>query len=344
MSKIEIKGVLGKSGDVDVFLGFASARLLFELSKSDVLDEMTGKGYQRRFNEQHSLDFRRYIQRPTSTTIPLTFNLRKKRGSEWRIEQNSNMAILSLDSSRKELYRVDCQHRLGHLSDLEVILPFMTYIGLSAKSEMTVFSTINGKAKGLSSSLLDVHEARLTKDLGRERPELYIALKLQEDELSPWYQRLDLGGNNTSGMKRRASLRTMQKAIKRFVIESKAMNSDDVDAAYYSIRAFWTAISVVLSSQWDDPRKHLITKGIGVYTLSSIAAELYKDAKRESKNVNKDFYCERLSDFILDIDWSNSGDLKGLGGVGGVRHALDLLLRKKHRSELNKRRLAQGGK
>jgi len=50
-------------------LGFAPASLLHGLSFADVLDERTGRGYQRRFNAQHSLDFRRYIQRPGSATI-----------------------------------------------------------------------------------------------------------------------------------------------------------------------------------------------------------------------------------------------------------------------------------
>jgi hypothetical protein len=35
-------------------------------------------GYQRRFNANHSLDFRKYIQQEKSSTIPLTINARER--------------------------------------------------------------------------------------------------------------------------------------------------------------------------------------------------------------------------------------------------------------------------
>src|SRR5438128_1055260 len=71
-----LHGVVGVAGHKEVLLGFAPAGVLHALSFADVLDEDTGRGYQRRFNAPHSLDFRRYIQRAGTSTIPLTFNLR----------------------------------------------------------------------------------------------------------------------------------------------------------------------------------------------------------------------------------------------------------------------------
>lgn len=56
------EGILGMSAGREVFLGFAPANILHSLSFADVLDEDTGRGYQRRFNATHSLDFRKYIQ------------------------------------------------------------------------------------------------------------------------------------------------------------------------------------------------------------------------------------------------------------------------------------------
>ena len=78
--------------------------------------------------------------------------------------------------------QVDCQHRLGNLCDLSIPLPFMCFIGLSEREEMEVFSVINSKAKGLSTSLLDYHEAQLAESLAQERPELFIALQLNSIE------------------------------------------------------------------------------------------------------------------------------------------------------------------
>ena len=69
-------GLIGKCGDREVFVGFAAAGTLVQLSYADVLNEATGQGYQRPFSREHSLEFKRYIQQPGASSMPLTFNLR----------------------------------------------------------------------------------------------------------------------------------------------------------------------------------------------------------------------------------------------------------------------------
>lgn len=240
-TSIAIEGVLGLSAQRRVFLAFAPASLLPALSFADTLDEDRGQGYQRRFNAKHSLDFRKYVQAPQSSTIPLTFNLRRNSKRYWRIiKVTSDRARLEIASgNRKILAQVDCQQRLGHLDDLEVSLPFMCYLGLSARQEMEVFNIINSKAKGLSTSLLDFHDATLSRDLGAERPELFIALHLNNYTDSPWYRQLDLGGSRTSGLMSRASLRTMQKAVKRFLAETKILRLRLPETAAKVVLDFW---------------------------------------------------------------------------------------------------------
>jgi len=234
MAAIEICCVSGYSAGRTVLLGFAPACLLHSLSFADVLDEDTGRGYQRRFNAQHSLDFRRYIQKASSTTIPLTFNIRPSDDDLWHLlPSNDNRVTLRVrDGAAKVLAQVDCQHRLGHLGDLSTELPFMLFVGLSVREEMEVFNIINSKAKGLSRSLLDFHDAQLASDLASDRLELFVALFLRNELASPWFRQLDLGGSSTSGLSRRASLRTMQKAIKTFLGRTKAQRvcSPDVVA------------------------------------------------------------------------------------------------------------------
>ena len=57
-------------------------------SAKPVLDEDTGRGYQRKFNATHSLDFWRYIQQEKSSTIPLTLNARERADGAWRLERD----------------------------------------------------------------------------------------------------------------------------------------------------------------------------------------------------------------------------------------------------------------
>ena len=260
MEELTLKCMRGVSAGRAVLLGSAPARLLHALSFADVLDEQTGRGYQRRFNAQHSLDFRRYIQRKGSATIPLTFNLRPRSDGAWNLEPLSDgLAVLRVRPGVKVFAQVDCQHRLGYLVDVDLPLPFMSFIEMDEREEMEIFGIINGKAKGLSRSLLDFHDAQLCADLASERPELLIALFLKNEPTSPWYRRLDLGGNPVSGLDRRASLRTVQKAAKIFLRRTRSTVSMDAERAAQTLHDFWVAVAAVLPEAFAKPRNYLVT-------------------------------------------------------------------------------------
>ena len=324
--KVLIDCTLGRSAGRVVLLGFAPARLLHKLSFADVLNEDTGCGYQRRLNAQHSLDFRRYIQQEHSSTIPLTFNLRPRSDDGWRVvERGKRSAQLELTAdANKLLAQVDCQHRLGYLGDLDVELPFMCFVGLTEREETEVFSVINSKARGLNTSLLDFHDAQLSADLAADRPELFVALYLKNDPTSPWYRQLDLGGASTSGMARRASLRTLQKAVKRFLSRTRLARTHPMDAVARMVLDFWSAVTLTLSEPWAHPRRHFLTKGIGVYALMDIAADLYAEAPPGAV-CDKRYFAAALTDFAGTFDWTTEGPLKGLGGESGVKTAVALI-------------------
>ena len=333
MARVVLDCMLGRSAGREALVGFAPANVLHSLSFADVLDETTGRGYQRRFNARHSLDFRRYIQQDQSSTIPLTFNLRPRTDNGWTIVPvDGKRCRVEVDpKAGKVLAQVDCQHRLGHLADLCVELPFMCFVGLTEREEMEVFSVINNKAKGLNASLLDFHDAQLASDLVGERPELYISLYLNNETGSPWYRQLDLGGNTTSGLSRRASLRTMQKAVKVFLTRTRMLAGRSPDATARLILDFWGAVATVLPTAWSKPRKHLLTKGIGVYALMEIAADLCIEAG-PSARLDRHYFSSALADFATTFDWSTDGALKGFGGEGGVKAAIGIIREARRRS------------
>lgn len=337
---IQLTCLRGMSGHRAVLTGSAPARALAAISFADVLDEDSGRGYQRRLNVQHSLDFRRYIQRPGSTTIPLTFNLRQSPAPRWQLaELGDQLVRLRIEPGARAFAQVDCQHRLGHLADLDLSLPFMIFLDLSEREEMEVFSVINGKAKGLSTSLLDFHQSALCDDLAHDRPEIYVALLLRNEPSSPWHRQLDLGGTSFSGMGRRASLRTMQKALKRFVSPALKQTGGNVDAAAGLALEYWKAVAAVLPVQWAAPRNHMLTKGVGVYALTQIAADMVAEIPPGSLSGARRFFESCLSDFAPSFDWSSAGPLRGLGGESGVASAVAMLRSWRQRPTL---RLAHG--
>jgi DNA sulfur modification protein DndB len=326
MAVLRLSVLRGFSSRRPILLGVAPAALLHRLSFADVLDETTGTGYQRRFSVPHSLDFRRYIQRPGSTTIPLTLNLRPTPTGAWRVvgSRAAHAQLIIKDGRVPVFSQVDCQHRLGRIGDLDLELPFMTFLGLTPREELEIFSIINGKAKGLSSSLLDFHDARLASDLGRERPELFIALHLHESEDSPWYQQLDLGGEKTVGLQRRASLRTMQQAVRRFLNATDALSGAPAHDIARTVRDYWTAVAEVLDSAWREPRRHVLNKGIGVYALMGLLGDLWTAHPPPRNRIERVHFEAALYD-LAGYDWSTSGPLAGLGGLGGAHRALEML-------------------
>jgi DNA sulfur modification protein DndB len=231
------------------------------------------------------------------------------------------------------LAQVDCQHRLGFLADQDVELPFMCFVDMTPREEMEIFGVINGKAKGLSRSLLDFHDAQLCDDLSAERPELLIALFLKSEPSSPWHQRLDLGGESSSGLDRKASLRTMQKAAKLFLKRLKGRRPISAEEAARVLHDFWVAVSVVIPEGFAKSRSYLITKGIGVYALMELAADILCEQPL-SFRPDVSFFTAVLGDFAVDFDWSSSGPLKGLGGEGGVTQAIHIIREARRRARL----------
>lgn len=300
-----------------MFLGIAPANLLGQLSFSDVLDEDSGEGYQRPYNRTHSLDFRSYILRPGSSTPPLIFNLRDEFQDQWRLERgNGTFARLVLSVDAKCLVQVDCQHRLGELGDSEISLAFMAYIGLSLRQEMAIFNVINSKAKGLSSSLTDYHESKLLDDLSAEAPHLYIGRRLNEDPVSPWYKMIRYGGENISGPKRRASLRMMQKTVATFFAMTRGQHLGNIEDRYKLVLNFWIAVKETFESEWADHRHHLLTKGVGLYSLMPLLGDIVK--KNPSASFTKDFFKKILAPLQGTFDWSSGGRFAYVGGRKGA--------------------------
>jgi DGQHR domain-containing protein len=314
---ISIRGLVGQCGGLEVFLGFAAASVLHSVSFADTLNEDTGQGYQRPRSKAHSLDFKRYISLPDSSTIPLTFNLRSELSHAWRLDRNANgYAALHLDPQTRSLAQVDCQHRLGELHNSHVPLAFMTFIGLDLRAEMGLFVVINSKAKGLSSSLTDFHESNLLSDLATDAPHLFIARKLNEDAVSPWHRLIRYGGESTSGLKRRTSFRMMQKTISRFLLQTKGTLNSDLDEKYLLVRNFWRAVAKVFPEEWKEPRHHLLTKGVGLYSLTRLLTDFVNEAR--GQGLDEDAFVRKLTPLATRVDWTAKGMFADAGGQKGA--------------------------
>jgi DNA sulfur modification protein DndB len=314
---IEFNGIVGRCGGRDVFLGFAPAHALYAASFADILNEDTGVGYQRSRDRTHSLDFKRYIYQPDASTIPLTFNLRKELKHNWKIiHKTGGHALLRLRIGTACLAQVDCQHRLGELGDSDVPLAFMAFIGIDLRGEMAMFTIINSKARGLSSSLTDLHTSNLLEDLVSQAPHLFLARRLNEDAKSPWFKLISCGGHSTSGLKRRTSLRMMQHAIHHFLIQTKCHDKMNIENVAQLLIAYWRAVATVFETEWLNHRTHLITKGVGLYGLTQLLGTIITACGLDGQS--EEYFIQRLSPLKTKIDWRTSGTFSSAGGHKGA--------------------------
>jgi hypothetical protein len=102
------------------------------------------------------------------------------------------------------------------------------------------------------------------------------------------------------------------------------MKTLSIEEAAQVVLDFWAAVALAMSEQWTNPRTHLLTKGIGVYALMDIAADLVAEAPKR-RHLDKAYFASFLIDLARDFDWSTGGPLQGLGGEGGVKTAVDLV-------------------
>jgi DGQHR domain-containing protein len=212
------------------------------------------------------------------------------------------------------------------MTDSDILLTFQCFLGLSPQEEMAIFSVINGKAKGLSSSLLDYHTTKLTPDLAAVQVDLYIAKLLNDDPASVWHGRVKLGGTATQGSARRISLRGLQTATKLLLQRCPFGPSSNLQPTdqYQIVRSFWAAVASVWPNVWNHPRTHLLVKGVGVTALSMLAGDIITAALSREQPTNADTFSAYLS-ALADLDWSTTGPFKAFGGRQGASEAHQLL-------------------
>lgn len=314
---ISIRGQVGACGHLKVFLGFAPAKILHEQSFADVLNEDTGEGYQRPRSISHSKSFKQYISQPNASTIPLTFNLRQVEVESWVLhEKPPSEAVLYLKKGVRSLAQVDCQHRLGELFDESISLAFMSFLGLDLRTEMALFNVINSRARGLSSSLTDYHETKLRDNLQVDAPHLLIAKRLNEDPDSPWYRMVRYGGETCSGLKRRTSFRMLQTSIAKLIRQTSQLRVFEINATYDLICTYWSVVREVFKKEWGDHRHHLLTKGVGLYSLMGLLADFANSAN--SMELTREWFQEHLRPLVGTIDWSSNGMFAKAGGKKGA--------------------------
>jgi hypothetical protein len=124
------------------------------------------------------------------------------------------------------------------------------------------------------------------------------------------------GGETTSGLKRRTSLRMMQKAVKEFIAKANCRQRFNTEKSYEIIVNYWQAVRRVFPAEWEDHRHHLLTKGVGLYSMMQVLTDYVNLFVRDE--YSEDFFMNKLGVLSGRLDWSSEGTFASANGRKGA--------------------------
>lgn len=325
---LRLKVMEGISLDYPVYQGTAVLKDLDAISHVDRAMMDSQEGFQRELKKSHARKFREFVLDPTTlhvkkAAVPaLIFSIRTP---EFFFERKADgMGILQIPLDKTAMAQLDCQHRMAFTGDLDKQVPFTIFFGLSREEERALFTTFNDEHQGLTKSLVDKHRAVLIgPELPDIEPHLAIAVKLNEDPESPWFKAVNTGGEKTPGSKRLVALRTLQEATKVLIARPRCQNAD-FDTKYEAVLNYWKAVVDLFPDAWKKPRNHVITKGIGVHSLSAVGQDILEGclAARDYSVAG----LKRVLSNLSGLDWGNKTSVfANFSGKKGVKVTTALL-------------------
>ena len=345
ISVVQLPAQKSKNLDTICFRGSAPLAQLALISQPDIFDQVANpEGLQRDLSPKHASEAYEYVHKGRIKGFPRAFpevvlNVRDK--SILRQEDNDTGSVsLSFsvsDMKEGKIYvsRVDGNHRLFFAAGDErrdpllAEVPFQLHVGLSREQERSLFVDINSNQKGLSSSHLAVMQNRLSPEEVEIRDHLdrWIASKLSKDPLSPWHGLIHEGGSKKGtrqqGLTRLVNFASIQGGLTKMLSKSQYIHDlGDAELQYIVIRNYWQAVKSVFAAEWATPKKSLLLKNVGVWSLSILGATII-DRCMPLHQVDKEHFARYLSQARARFDWNSdaTGD-RAISGMSGNKAAL----------------------
>lgn len=308
------------------FTGHMTAEQSAKLTFADSYppDEATGRlGYQRPPDQRRGRLFGEYIRLDAAGFMtPLLLNARSK--LEFVPTSPSSPVGYLRVPARAFIAKVDGQHRgIGveqYSGDPSYPVPFLLFEDLDTDLEQELFIKINREQKKVSMSHVYF--------VGREDDELAeMVTRLESDPSSPWFHRVNLIG--AKGMGRSVSLQSLREGLED-LLGSGQVKSLTGEEQYHISRTFWKVVSEVWGSAWINPKRHLLTKSLGMMAVSKLGGDLIPLCLNNGRAANPDqiLDIEKLRSLLeraQHVDWSSSGDFQGIAGKGGAKMVKDKL-------------------
>jgi DGQHR domain-containing protein len=232
---------------------------------------------------------------------------------------------------RRAFSQVDCQHRLGHMSDSDTYVTICIIPGIERLEEAQIFKIINDKQKKISTSLVDAIVLIGTTN-PVDAPDIHWAYNLGIDVGSSFYKHVSSEGRNISGQKHLVTLRTLRNCCASIVgnkrgIENYVGTLDSYNEVYIFIRNYWNIIKEMWPREFKDNTNYKLMSVPGLKGLSRFGRGICQKSLDEG-DTTKRFIRKFFSPSRGSINWSNSGPFRDATGNAGARVVFEGLLRK----------------
>jgi DGQHR domain-containing protein len=279
-------------------------------------------GYQRPPDQRRGHLFGEYLKFDEAGFMtPILLNARGKL-KFIPADGQSNLGVLEVPE-RRMIAKVDGQHRgIGveqYSGDPLYPVPFMMFEDLDTEIEQQLFIRINREQKKVSMS--HVYFA------GREDDELSeLVTRMESDPESPWFHKVNLIG--AKGLGRSVSLQSLRDGLEA-LFSSGQVKALTAEEKYKLALHFWAAIAQTWPAAWNNPRRHLLTKSIGMIALSQLGGDLLPLCLNgRGSDPDKILDATKLKSYLnkaASVDWASDADFHGIAGRGGAKVVKDQL-------------------
>ncbi len=300
---------------------------LYLVDRFDI-EENTG-GYQRSLDDARARQVRHYVQNERPGTLPaaVVMNCRDNQGLVFK-ETHDGMGSLTI---RSKLWLVDGQHRIAGLELAaekdgavgDYVVPVVILNGQDRASEMEHFFVINDRQKGVPIDLvLRFLVAKNGNSLPTDRDDAlaivvtdFIAL----DRGSCWFKRIQL--TNEARLRiHTITERSFHRALLP-VVRIPSLRRSDPKRAASIIANYWNALRDLMPEAFADPRRYLIMRTVGAYTMNIVLPHVFDICLRRDSFSQANFLEVMLKTGIDSEDWTREAAGSYAGMVGFQRLA-----------------------
>ncbi|MEP0815208.1 MAG: DGQHR domain-containing protein [bacterium] len=334
-----IYAVSGKSLGVKCYRGFASLAVLSQMSQADEYNQSNNpQGMQRELSSSHARRAYEYAASDAADKPRLwpeiILNIRKRdcvtiekkaptkgpKGFEMdfvKIKIHWNK-IKELKPREVAISRVDGNHRLYYAGGDKklpalhnVLSPFCIMDSVDIDNEKRIFATINSEQRKLNVNHLLTLEYHTIPETTKKKEnlELWLAGKLHEDKLSPFYKRIHFAGRKEKGDTYLIRIKALIDGLNHFL---KGFDTDELhnySYIYEVTNAFFNAVAKTWAIEWNDKLNYKLMTNTGLQALGQFGAALLGHFSYANQPCNQDNFAvcmEKVAHGAPDF-WKKKG-------------------------------------